>query len=102
MNRLILALLVPCSLLSMESTKIHRSMLRSPKGLGEVGASFDSEGFIINNNGSRVRVHTYDVDKALRGMNADRLEAIRKAGVAIAVNRLSNGEFTVRMNQNLQ
>ena len=102
MKKLLLAILVPCSILSMDQIKVNRHLVCAPKGLGKVGLSLDNDGFVVKHNGQRTRVNNYDLDKSLRGMDAKRLEAIQKAGAAIMVNKMSNGEFALRMNPNLQ
>ncbi|MFA6065854.1 MAG: hypothetical protein WC707_01590 [Candidatus Babeliaceae bacterium] len=73
---------------------IKDSSIFSPKELGIVSLTRDSEGFHVIQNGVKRSVKNHWVDKTLRSIPSDKMEKFLQHGY-ISVNKMSDGEFTL-------
>ncbi|MFA6065856.1 MAG: hypothetical protein WC707_01600 [Candidatus Babeliaceae bacterium] len=73
---------------------IKDSSIFSPKELGIVSLTRDSEGFHVIQNGVKRSVKNHWVDKTLRSIPSDKMEKFLQHGY-ISVNKMSDGDFTL-------
>jgi formylmethanofuran dehydrogenase subunit C len=94
MKKTLLSLLIiPSVIFSGERlTRINKSSVLSAERLG---LYHDGEAFKVKQNGRIHNIERYDLDANMRQVNAKNLAAYLQSG-KIQVNKLSNGDFTLR------
>ena len=77
--------------------KIKNSSVFAPECLGTIELSRETDGFHVLQNNKKHKVENYWLDKPLRKMDDKQLKTFLTQGY-ISVNKLDNGEFTLRSN----
>ena len=77
--------------------EIKKSSVFAPERLGTIELSRETDGFHVLQNNKKHKVENYWLDKPLRKMDDEKLKTFLTQGY-ISVNKLDNGEFTLRSN----
>ena len=92
-----LLLLFSLSLSAMDNQLVPVNNLIASHALGKVKLFHKDNQFLVEHNEQIRRVHSYDVEPALRKMTPAQLAAFQKIGY-IQLKKLSNGEFKLNAN----
>jgi hypothetical protein len=77
--------------------EVPRESVFAPERLAITALMHSKKGFQIKQDDALQQVANHNVDKPLRAMSSEQLQAFVKGGY-ISVNQLGNGEFTLRAN----
>jgi hypothetical protein len=91
---LLLAVLFASSLVKAQSYEIPSQSVFSPEALAVTALIHNEKGFSVATNSGQRQVYNHNIDKTLRNISPDKLEAFTKAGY-IAINQLSDGEYSL-------
>jgi hypothetical protein len=95
MKKLLLSVLAPLSLGAMELTQVHPSNVLVHHELGNAQLFHNEQGFHVQtHDGDFKQIAQYNMDKNLRQMTPEQLQAFQKAGFFM-LKKLSDGEFNL-------
>lgn len=97
MNKLFFICLFSFSfpILGMELHKIDPTKVISQEKLGNIEVFHDEKGFSLFCDGEKKEIHNYDIDPALRKLNAKSLGQFLKFG-SLRISKFNNDEYSIK------